>query len=56
MCLICGRGNCCPSFHSMDEQVAFEPAREAYERYLEIREQCARDLYESQLANEDRLL
>ena len=41
MCFICGRGNCCPAFHSPEEQAAFQPASEAYERFLEIREQCA---------------
>ena len=40
MCFICGRGNCVPSFHSLEEQQAFEPAEEAYERYLEIKEEC----------------
>ena len=39
-CLICGRGACCSSFHSLAEQEAFEPAEEAYERFIEIREVC----------------
>jgi len=39
-CYICGRGNCCVSFHSLDEQKAFERAEEAYEKFLEIRNQC----------------
>jgi hypothetical protein len=29
-----------PSFHSLKEQQAFEPAEEAYERYLEILDEC----------------
>ena len=43
MCFICGRGNCMSSFHSIEEQQAFEPAEEAYDRFLEIREQCRED-------------
>jgi hypothetical protein len=43
MCFICGRGNCTPSFHSLEEQKAFEPAEEAYDKYLEVREQCVDD-------------
>lgn len=42
-----------PSFHSIEEQEAFEPAEEAYERFLEIREKCAEDLRESDNENED---
>lgn len=51
MCFICGRGNCCPSFHSLEEQKAFEPAEEAFERYLEIREQCVAEY--NQMDEED---
>lgn len=40
MCFICGRGNCIPSFHSIEEQKAFERAEEAYDKFLEIREEC----------------
>lgn len=40
MCFICGRGNCLPSFHSLEEQNAYEKAGDAFERYLEIRAQC----------------
>lgn len=40
MCFICRRGNCCPSFHSLEEQNAYEPAEEAFDRYLEIRAKC----------------
>ena len=46
MCFICGRGNCTPMFHSLEEQAAFEPASDAYDKFLEIREQCAIDLAE----------
>lgn len=47
-CYICGRGNCTPSFHSPDEQFAYEKAEEAYEKYLEIREQCRIEYQESE--------
>lgn len=40
MCFICGRGSCCQSFHSLEEQEAYEPAEEAFEKYLEIRARC----------------
>ena len=39
-CFICGRSGCSGQFHSTDEQETFEPAEEAYERLLEIREEC----------------
>lgn len=40
MCYICGRGNCCPSFHQIEEQEAFAPAEEAFENFLRVKEQC----------------
>lgn len=39
-CFICGRGNCMPSFHSLEEQAAYEPANVAFEKYLDIRREC----------------
>lgn len=39
-CYICGRGSCCGSFHSIEEQKVFERASDAYDRFLEIRQQC----------------
>lgn len=45
-CFICGRGNCMPLFHSIEEQTAFEPAREAYDKFLEVIEQCRQEWYE----------
>jgi hypothetical protein len=32
-----------PSFHSIEEQEVFEPAAEAYEKYLEVLEECRRN-------------
>jgi len=52
-CFICGRGNCTPSFHSLDEQFAFERAEEAYERFLQIREECKVEWDDSLPKNED---
>jgi hypothetical protein len=43
-CYICGRNSCCGSFHSSEEQKVFERASDAYDRFLEIRQQC-RDEY-----------
>ncbi len=40
MCYICGRSSCCPSFHSRELQKAYEPAGEAYDRFLVIRQEC----------------
>ncbi len=53
-CFICGRGNCIPSFHSLDEQAAYEPAETAYEKYLDVRAKCRED-YENrcQIDEED---
>jgi hypothetical protein len=42
-CFICGRGNCIPSFHSLEEQQAFERAEDAYENYLKVRRECRRE-------------
>ena len=39
-CFICGRSGCSNWFHSEDEQIAFEPAEEAHEHFLEVREKC----------------
>ena len=39
-CFICGRSGCSNWMHAADEQEAFEPAEEAYEKFLEIREEC----------------
>ena len=39
-CVICMRGSCMSSFHSLEEQEAFEKADEAYDRFLDIRQEC----------------
>lgn len=53
MCYICGRGNCTPSFHSLEEQQAFEPAEEAYAKFIEVRAQCFIDYQESEQEEEN---
>lgn len=52
-CFICGRGSCIPNFHSCEEQRAFEKAEEAFEKFLEIREQCREEFNASQQENEE---
>ncbi len=42
-CFICGRSGCSNWMHSTDEQEAFEPAEEAYEKFLEVREECRQE-------------
>lgn len=46
-CVICGRGNCTMSFHSLEEQSYFEEAEQAFERYLDIRERCRQEWLDS---------
>ena len=53
MCFICGRGSCMPSFHSHDEQEAFAPTDEAYDNYLEVRQQCVEDWQNNSEEDED---
>lgn len=38
MCYVCGRTNCCPSFHSFEEQRRFQPVAELLESAAELRE------------------
>jgi hypothetical protein len=42
-----------PSFHSLEEQQAFEPAEDAYDKFLEVREQCAEDWQNRDEGEED---
>jgi len=42
-CFICGRGGCASWMHSSEEQEAFAPAEEAYDRFLDVREQCRQE-------------
>ena len=37
-CDICGRGSCCNSFHSLEEQERFSAVIEAFEKARELRE------------------
>lgn len=51
-CDICGRGSCCTSFHSLDEQNRYEKVIEAFDRArdlrAEVRNQLLEDMQESQ--------
>ena len=42
MCDICGRGSCCESFHSLEEQKRYEKVIEAFDKARELR-QMVRD-------------
>ena len=42
-----------PSFHSHEEQSAYERADEAYDRFLEIREECRKEWEEQEEDDED---
>ena len=38
-CDICGRGNCCVSFHSLEEQNRYEKVIEAFDKARDLRQQ-----------------
>ncbi len=40
-------------FHSLEEQAAFAPVEEAYEKFLEVREQCAEEWRNNESEDED---
>lgn len=46
MCDICGRGSCCPAFHSIEEQARYEKVIEAFDRARELRQQVRDELDE----------
>lgn len=52
-CDICGRGSCCPMFHSGEEQRRFKKVIEAFDRAREMRAQLNADLDEEARANEE---
>lgn len=52
-CHICGRGNCLGSFHSAEEQEAFAPAEEAYERFIEIRAKCRAEWEDAESSDDE---
>jgi hypothetical protein len=47
-CYICRRGSCTPSFHSLEEQEAYEDADTAYEEFLDVWERCNKEWLESE--------
>lgn len=42
-CMICKGSSCIPSFHSLEEQSFFNKAETAYEKYLEVLQECRED-------------
>ena len=41
-----------PSFHSIEEQNAFEETEEAYDKFLEVRDKCREDWNNQDVENE----
>ena len=54
MCDICGRGSCCESFHSLEEQKRYEKVIEAFDRARELRQQVRDELDEEGVCFEIR--
>lgn len=52
-CDICGRGSCCPMFHSGEEQRRFEKVIEAFDKARELRQQVNEELDYEARANEE---
>ena len=52
MCFICGRSNCIPAFHSIEEQLAFSEAEIAYDNYINIKKKCE-EAWEQRVVNEE---
>lgn len=48
MCDICGRGSCCTSFHSLEEQERYEKVIEAFDRARELRQQVFDEIKEEE--------
>lgn len=47
-CDICGRGNCCESFHSLEEQEKYVKVIEAFERARDLRNQVRKEIEEEE--------
>lgn len=45
-CDICGRGSCCPMFHSRELQVRFEKVMHAFDKARELRQKVNEELDE----------
>ena len=52
-CDICGGTSCCPSFHSLEEQIRFEPVIEAFDHARELRKQLNADTDKEALEQDD---
>lgn len=46
MCDICGRGSCCESFHSLEEQERYAPAIALFEKARELRYEIKHEIEE----------
>jgi hypothetical protein len=47
-CDICGRGSCCASFHSLDEQARYEKVIAAFDRARELRTKVKTEAFEEE--------
>lgn len=45
-CDICGRGSCCNSFHSLEEQERYEKVIAAFDRARELRDEVRHAIIE----------
>ena len=57
-CDICGRGSCCPFFHSIEEQKKYEDVIELFDKARDLRDKIraedkARDLRDKIRAEEE---
>lgn len=51
-CDICGRGSCCDSFHSAEEQQRYAPAIELFDRARELRAKIRQEMDDEQEESE----
>jgi transcription elongation factor Elf1 len=52
-CDICGRGSCCESFHSIEEQFRYSKVVEAFDNAREMRAKVREEFEAEQKAQED---
>ena len=53
MCDICGRGSCCASFHSLEEQDRYEKVIEAFDKARALRHRVRAELDEEAREREE---
>lgn len=54
-CDICGRGSCCPSFHSIEEQKKYEDVIELFDKARDLRDKIRADEEEDEEEEEDEM-